>query len=62
MDSVILLLYFYSYKLWNTIVVVDQDVLDLEIDVTDQIYDVTFGDVVEFGTTMRWGSRVNLTW
>lgn len=38
----------------------DQEVLDL--DIQTEIYDITFGDTVEFPVTMRWGSRVNLTW
>lgn len=40
--------------------VVDQEVLDLAV--STDVYDITFGDVVEFPVTMRWGSRVNLTW
>ena len=50
----------FSYKIWNTVIVVDQEVLDLDIQ-TD-VYDITFGDIVKFPVTMRWGSRVNLTW
>jgi len=49
-----------SWRLWQDIMVVDQDVVDLTI--VSDIYYLTFGFEARLDVTMIWGTRIELTW